>query len=156
VVENAEKMDALFVNLVLLFKNAALQQMGKLMNPISGKIEKSMEQARFSIDMIDMLKGKTRGNLSGDLDRLLDSTLLELRMNYVEETEADAKTAAEEKASGGEELKGEPKAETEQAPATPKADAEEAPATPNKTAKERQSAKSDTKKRKRASANEDG
>ena len=92
-VENAEKMDALFVNLVLLFKNAALQQMGKIMNPITGKIEKSMEQASFSVDMLEMLKGKTRGNLSEDLDRLLDSTLLELRMNYVEETEAAAKRA---------------------------------------------------------------
>ena len=93
-VENAEKMDALFVNLVLLFKNAALQQMGKIMNPITGKIEKSMEQASFSIDMLEMLKGKTRGNLSEDLGKLLDSTLLELRMNYVEETEAGAKQAA--------------------------------------------------------------
>jgi hypothetical protein len=93
VVENVEKTDALFVNLVLLFKNAALQQMGKIMNPITGKIEKSMEQASFSIDMLEMLKGKTRGNLSEDLDKLLDSTLLELRMNYVEETEAEAKQA---------------------------------------------------------------
>ena len=97
--ENVEKTDALFVNLVLLFKNAALQQMGKIMNPISGKIEKSMEQARFSIDMIEMLKAKTRGNISDDLDKLLDSTLLELRMNYVEEAEADEKRAADEKTS---------------------------------------------------------
>jgi hypothetical protein len=102
VVENAEKMDALFVNLVLLFKNAALQQMGKIMNPITGKIEKSMEQASFSVDMLEMLKGKTRGNLSEDLDRLLDSTLLELRMNYVEETEADAKRTADDKTADGE------------------------------------------------------
>jgi hypothetical protein len=100
VAENVDKTDALFVNLVLLFKNAALQQMGKIMSPISGKIEKTMEQARFSIDMIEMLKAKTRGNISDDLDRLLDSTLLELRMNYVEEVEAGEKQADQEKASG--------------------------------------------------------
>ncbi|MFH1311641.1 MAG: DUF1844 domain-containing protein [Candidatus Eisenbacteria bacterium] len=111
-VENAEKMDALFVNLVLLFKNAALQQMGKIMNPITGKIEKSMEQASFSIDMLEMLKGKSRGNLSEDLGRLLDSTLLELRMNYVEETEVEAKQAAGKKTADGE---GDTKKEPEKA-----------------------------------------
>jgi hypothetical protein len=87
-VENAEKLDALLVNLVLIFKNAAMQQMGKLINPLSGKVERNLEQARFSIDMIDMLKEKTRGNLSQDMERLLDATLLELRMNYVEEVQA--------------------------------------------------------------------
>jgi hypothetical protein len=99
VVEEAEKMDALLVNLVLLFKNAAMQQMGKIINPVTGKVEKNLEQARFSVDMLEMLKEKTRGNISGDLERLLDSTLLEVRMNYVEEAEASAR---EEAAAEGE------------------------------------------------------
>ena len=70
--ENAEKLDALFVNLILIFKNAAIQQMGKIINPLTGKVEKNLEQARFSIDMIEMLKDKTRGNVSAEIEKLVD------------------------------------------------------------------------------------
>ena len=64
--------DALFVNLVLIFQGAAMQQMGKIANPLTGKVERNLEQARFSIDTLAMLREKTRGNLSDDLERLLD------------------------------------------------------------------------------------
>ncbi len=88
--EDQARQDALFVNLILVFKNAALQQMGKLMNPVTGKVERNLEQARFSIDTLDMLKAKTAGNLSKELEQLLDTTLLELRMNYIDEVEREA------------------------------------------------------------------
>jgi hypothetical protein len=101
VAESAEQQDALFVNLVLIFQNAAMQQMGKITNPMTGKVERNLDQARFSIDVIDMLRSKTRGNLSSDLEKLLDSTLTNLRMNYVEE----ANKAAEEEAQPKEEEK---------------------------------------------------
>jgi hypothetical protein len=94
VADDAKRQDALFVNLVLIFKNAALQQMGKFTNPITGKIEKDLEQARYSIDTIEMLREKTRGNLNPELEKLLDSTLMELRMNYVEEADAEVKEKA--------------------------------------------------------------
>jgi len=121
VTENAEKLDALFVNLVLIFKNAAIQQMGKIMNPLSGKVEKNLEQARFSIDMIDMLKEKTRGNLSADVEKLVDSTLLELRMNYVEEVNAEAK------AKGGKEDRAQPEVKAEVEPAVGQTEKEPGP-----------------------------
>jgi hypothetical protein len=98
VAENLEQQDALFVNLVLIFQNAAMQQMGKITNPMTGKVEKNLEQARFSIDMIDMLRSKTRGNLSSDLEKLLDTTLTNLRMNYVDE--ANKETSGEGGARG--------------------------------------------------------
>ncbi len=111
--EDAAKQDALFVNIVLVFKSAAMQQMGKIMNPISGDIEKNLDQARFSIDTLEMLKAKTRGNLSDELNRLLDSTLMELRMNYVEEAEAEAKAETKAKAEGEAGTEGEAKTEAE-------------------------------------------
>lgn len=95
--------EALFVNLVMIFKSAAMQQMGKVVNPLTGKVERNLEQARFSIDTIAMLKDKTRGNISEDLTKLLDSVLMELRMNFVEETKVgDTPSAAEEPAEGTE------------------------------------------------------
>jgi len=95
-----ERDEALFVNLVLVFKSAAMQQMGKVADPLTGKVERNLEQARFSIDTIAMLKEKTRGNLSDDLAKLLDSVLLELRMNFVEEAKAAGGGPAREEAAG--------------------------------------------------------
>jgi len=96
VADDSERDNALFVNLILIFQSAAMQQMGKIMNPITGEVEKNLEQARFSIDTLAMLREKTRGNLSSDLERLLDSTLLQLRMNFVDESAAQEKAHREE------------------------------------------------------------
>ena len=92
-----DRDEALFINLIMIFKSAAMQQMGKVVNPLSGKVERNLEQARFSIDTIAMLKDKTKGNLTADLEKLMDSVLLELRMNFVEETKVgDSRPEAEE------------------------------------------------------------
>ncbi|HID94810.1 MAG TPA: DUF1844 domain-containing protein [Candidatus Latescibacteria bacterium] len=76
---------ALFAQLVMMFHAAAMQQMGKIMNPITNKIERDLDQARTSIDMLAMIQEKTKGNLTQDESRLLDEVLYQLRMNYVDE-----------------------------------------------------------------------
>ena len=80
-----ELNEARFTQLIFSFQAAAMQQMGKLMNPLTGKVEKNMEQAKHSIDMIGMLEEKTRGNLNEREQKLIQRVLFELRMNYVEE-----------------------------------------------------------------------
>jgi hypothetical protein len=50
--------------------------------------------ARQSIDMLAVLEEKTKGNLSADEARLLDSALFELRMAFLEITQALARSAA--------------------------------------------------------------
>ena len=74
-----------FYQLVLMFETAALQQLGKLVNPLTGKVEKDLDQARFSIDMLGMLDQKCKGNLTPEEQRFLESALSGLRLNYVEE-----------------------------------------------------------------------
>ena len=81
----AEKNTSLFFSLVMTFQAAAMQQMGKLKNPISDKIERDLQQAQLSIDILDMLEEKTRGNLSEEEAKLLKSILQELKLNYVDE-----------------------------------------------------------------------
>jgi hypothetical protein len=81
----AEKNVSLFFSLVMTFQAAAMQQMGKLKNPISDKIERDLQQAQLSIDILDMLEEKTRGNLSEDETKLLKGILQELKLNYVDE-----------------------------------------------------------------------
>jgi hypothetical protein len=79
---------ALFLNLVMMLSTSAIQQMGKLVNPLTQKSEIDLEGAQLSIDMLSMLKEKTDGNLSADEDRMLTDVLANLQMNYVETAQA--------------------------------------------------------------------
>ena len=74
-----------FMSLVFSLSQAAMQQMGKITNPITGKIEKNMQQAELTIDMINMLKEKTEGNLVEEEKRLINDTIANLQLNFVEE-----------------------------------------------------------------------
>jgi Domain of unknown function (DUF1844) len=56
--------------------------------------------ARQSVDMLGVIAEKTKGNLSAEESRLLDSALFELRMAFLEITQALARSAAA-KAAGG-------------------------------------------------------
>jgi hypothetical protein len=76
----------LFTQLVLSFQAAAWQQMGKVPSVITGKVERNLEMARHSIDMLGMLEEKTKGNLAENEARYLKHVLFELRMNFLEET----------------------------------------------------------------------
>jgi hypothetical protein len=60
--------------------------LGLVEDPISGKKRRSLEQAKFSIDLLDVLSEKTQGNLTQQEDRYLQGVLHELRMRYVEAT----------------------------------------------------------------------
>ena len=85
-----EKNDQLFASLLYLFHNTGMQGLGKLMNPVTQKIEKNVAQAKESIEMLEMLKQKTQGNLNPELTRLLDQFLTDLRLNYVDELKTQA------------------------------------------------------------------
>jgi hypothetical protein len=81
----ADNNDLMFLHLVSLFQFAALQQMGKVKNPVTDKIERDLDQARASIDMLEMLNLKTKGNLNAEQQRLLTTILQDLRLNFVDE-----------------------------------------------------------------------
>jgi hypothetical protein len=77
--------ELLFTQLVLSFQAAAWQQMGKVPSMISGKIERDLEMAKHSIDMLGMLESKTKGNLTENENKYLQHVLYELRLNYLDE-----------------------------------------------------------------------
>jgi hypothetical protein len=77
--------DKLFLQLLYIFHSSAMQGLGKVINPLTKKSEKNMEQAKQSIAMLEMIKEKTVNNLNKDQCSALDSFLTELRMNYVDE-----------------------------------------------------------------------
>jgi hypothetical protein len=76
---------ALFVNLVMMFSQSTMVGLGKLANPMNGKVEPAnLESAQQGIDLLVMLDAKTRGNLDRDEARLLKDSLSSLQMNFVE------------------------------------------------------------------------
>jgi len=88
----------MFLGLVHSFQAAAMQQMGKVMNPFTNRIERDLGQAKLSIDMLEMLKERTRGNLTSEEGRFLEHVLIELRLNYVQETSAPREEAPQDAA----------------------------------------------------------
>ena len=80
---------ALFMNLVMMLASSAMQQMGKIVNPITNKTEINMEGAQLTIDMLIMLQKKTAGNLDDEEKRMIDQTVSSLQLTYVE-TNKDA------------------------------------------------------------------
>jgi hypothetical protein len=93
----------LFFQLVATFQNAAWQQLGKRVNPITQKMERDFEQASLSIGMLDMLLAKTTGNLSDEESRFLESAISDLKLNYVEEVnKPDQQKTDEEKSESTE------------------------------------------------------
>lgn len=90
--------ELLFMQLVMMFQGMALQNLGKVMNPMTNQIERNLEQAKNMIDILGMLDAKTKGNLNDNEQRLMEHVLFELRMNYVDELKKD--DAPEDQASG--------------------------------------------------------
>ena len=77
--------ELLFTQLVLSFQAAAWQQLGKVPSMMTGKIERDLEMAKHSIDMLGMLEVKTKGNLNENENKYVQHVLYELRLNYLEE-----------------------------------------------------------------------
>ena len=80
------QMNPYFMQIVLSLQAAAMQQMGKVINPMTTKIERDLMMAQNSIDMLDMLNTKMQNNMSEQESNLLEHVLYELRLNYVDET----------------------------------------------------------------------
>lgn len=97
-----------FIGLITSFYFACWQQLGKIANPITGKVERNLEQAKYSIDMLIMLREKTKGNLSTDEEKALSETIANLQLNYVDElnkpspsTQEPSKSQEAEQKQGG-------------------------------------------------------
>ena len=73
-----------FSTFVISLSTQALMHLGEIANPLTGKVESDRTVAKQMIDIIGMLREKTRGNLNSGEDRLIEDILFDLRMKYVE------------------------------------------------------------------------
>jgi hypothetical protein len=99
--QEMSKHDHILAGLVFSLQAAAMQQLGKIQNPMTGEVEKDLEQARSTIDILDMLKTKCRTGTPDDLLRMIDGAVMDLQLNYTDEVkksaaQEDESTAAED------------------------------------------------------------
>ena len=72
-----------FVNLIFSLSTSVLIQLGEIQDPVSQGSAKNLPLAKQTIDLIGMLKEKTKGNLSSDEEKVVESILYDLKMRYV-------------------------------------------------------------------------
>lgn len=74
-----------FSTLVLSLSSSAIVHLGLVENPHTHAMERDLPLAKQTIDIIAMLKEKTKGNLSSDEQNLVEHLLTDLRLKYVTE-----------------------------------------------------------------------
>ncbi len=75
-----------FTNFILSLSTSALIQLGEIADPFSQETNKNLQLAKQTIDIIGMLKEKTKGNLSSEEGKVIEYVLYDLRMKYVKAT----------------------------------------------------------------------
>ncbi len=69
----------------------AMVFLGAMPSPVMHKEEKNIPQAKLLIDTLVVLRDKTKGNLSDQEQRFLDSSIYELQLKYVEHMQGNEK-----------------------------------------------------------------
>jgi hypothetical protein len=77
-----------FSTFVLSIIGSAYVHLGDAPSP-DGQSERNLDLARQDIDLLGILQDKTKGNLTGDEERLLHQALYDLRMRYLEVAKGD-------------------------------------------------------------------
>lgn len=83
-----------FSTFVLGLSTQALLHLGEIESPLSGKIERDLPAAQHVIDILGILRDKTRNNLEQAEEQMLDSILYDLRIRYVDLVRASKKEEA--------------------------------------------------------------
>jgi len=93
--EQAQAIEVNFLNYITSLGFQAMIFMGEIPNPATNEVGKDLNQAKFLIDTLSMLGEKTAGNLNDQEKDLLENSIHELQMKYVQIS--DAGESAEEK-----------------------------------------------------------
>ncbi len=72
-----------FNSLIFSLSSSALLHIGEIADPQTGEKKKDLPLAKHSIDIIAMLKEKTKGNLNEEEKQFTDNILTDLRLRYV-------------------------------------------------------------------------
>lgn len=87
-------MAAQFIEFVMMQAQNASLFLGLIPNPQSGQAEVNLDLARLFIDQLTMIQEKTRGNLTGDEEKVLRNALSKLQLAFVEASQPGGAPAA--------------------------------------------------------------
>ncbi len=91
--EQKEKKEYLppleFGSLVMPFYMQAVIKLGKVEDPVSKTTSENLELGKRLIDLLDLLRNRTMGNLEEDEEKLLDACLTQLKLAYIERTRSE-------------------------------------------------------------------
>ena len=93
-----EKNDQILLQLINMFHTSAMQGLGKVADP-TGKINRNLEYVSQTIDIMEMLLVKTKGNITEEIDKMLTQMISELKLNYVDEKNKKPEDNPEDKDS---------------------------------------------------------
>jgi hypothetical protein len=80
--------------LVTTLASEALVALGQIPHPATGQAHIHRGQAQYLIDTIDVLREKTKGNLTTDEEQMLESILHQLRMIFIQTASIDLPASA--------------------------------------------------------------
>jgi hypothetical protein len=81
--KETESFQVDFPTFIMSLSSSAFYHLGDMPDPTTGKKELNLPAVQQTIDMLNMLKGKTKGNLKEDESKLLEQLIYELQVKYV-------------------------------------------------------------------------
>jgi spore coat protein CotH len=84
VLEKNLDTDVCFLNLLTMLVSTVWCQLGKIAGP-SGTVQKDLQSAKATIDVLLSLKDKTKGNLTKKEESMMSAAIADLQLNYSEE-----------------------------------------------------------------------
>ena len=99
------QIDGNFFNIVMSLSQASIMYMGKISNPQTGKVEKNLDLAKVNIDILQMLKDKTKGNLTKKETDILSENLTNLQLTFADEKKKGETQPEKEEEESSEEKK---------------------------------------------------
>lgn len=73
-----------FFNYIASLGFQAMIFLGEMPNPLTNQVDKNIKQAKFLIDTLTIIREKTTGNLSKEEAELLNGSIYELQLRYLE------------------------------------------------------------------------
>ncbi len=90
--QEEEPLEINFIRYITSLAFQSLVFLGEIPNPMAGnQIEKNLNQAKLLIDTLIIIREKTKGNLTQEEEDLLNSTVYELQVKYVEHYKNESK-----------------------------------------------------------------
>lgn len=79
-----QNLEATFSTLVISIASLAIVNLGLEKNPQTNQFEKNLNIAQYSIDLLVLLKDKTKNNLTDSEKNYLDAIIQDLQMKFIQ------------------------------------------------------------------------